>query len=72
MEPQSLKLRGGAIGGARIWADVPKQERYAARKWAFVAAVDAVANGRTTRRYFVLNVDTGDMEEATRVRANLP
>ena len=66
-EPGVVKIRAGAIGRARIWADVPRQKRYAGRRWAFVAAVDAVAGGRRTRRYFVLHVNTEAMEEETQV-----
>lgn len=72
VEPQAVRIRAGAIGRARVWADVPKEARYAGRRWAFVAAVDAVANGRRTRRYFVLHVNSGKLEEATQVRGNLP
>jgi hypothetical protein len=68
IEPGVVKIRAGAIGRARIWADVPREPRYAGRRWAFVAAVDAVAGGRRTRRYFVLHVNTEPMEEETRVR----
>lgn len=64
-EPGVVKVRAGAIGQARIEAFVPRQKRYAGRRWAFVAAVDAQAHGRTTRRYFVLHVITSDLEEET-------
>ena len=67
-EPGVVKIRAGAIGRARIWADVPNQPRYKGRRWAFVAAVDAVAGGRRTRRYFVLNVNTEKLEEKPRAR----
>ena len=65
LEPGVVKIRAGAIGRARIWADVPREPRYAGRRWAFVAAVDAVAGGRRTRRYFVLHVNAKEMEEET-------
>ena len=68
IEPDVVKIRAGAIGRARIWAVVPRQKRYAGRRWAFVAAVDAVAGGRRTRRYFVLHVNFEEMEEDTRAR----
>ena len=67
-EPGAVKVRAGAIGRARVWADVPREPRYAGRRWAFVAAVDAVAGGRRTRRYFVLHVNTERSEEEKRVR----
>jgi hypothetical protein len=67
-EPGVVKVRAGAIGRARIWADVPREPRYAGRRWAFVAAVDAVAGGRRTRRYFVLHMNTPEMEEETQAR----
>jgi hypothetical protein len=67
-DPGVVKVRAGAIGVARIWTDVPRQTRYAGRRWAFVTAVDAVAGGRRTRRYFVLYVNADEMEEKTRVR----
>jgi hypothetical protein len=66
-EPGIVKVRAGAVGRARIWADVPREKRYAGRRWAFVAAVDAVAGGRRTRRYFVLHVTADEMEEETQV-----
>ena len=68
IEPGVVTVRAGAIGRARIWADVPRESRYAGRRWAFVAAVDAMAGGRRTRRYFVLHVNAEPMEEATRAR----
>lgn len=67
-EPEVVKIRAGAIGRARVWASVPKQARYAGRRWAFVAAVDAEADGRRTRRYFVLHADAERLEEETRKR----
>lgn len=63
-----VKVRAGAIGSARIGVVVPRQARYAGRRWAFVAAVDAVAGGRRTRRYFVLNITTPDLEADMRAR----
>lgn len=68
LEPSVVKVRAGAIGSARIGVVVPRQARYAGRRWAFVAAVDAVAGGRKTRRYFVLNVTTPNLEEETQAR----
>lgn len=65
-ESGAVKVRAGAIGRARMWASVPREERYAGRRWAFVAAVDAVSGGRRTRRYFVLYANTRDLEEETR------
>ncbi len=65
-EPGVVKVRAGAIGRARIWAVVLREPRYAGRSWAFVAAVDAVAGGRRTRRYFVLHVNTERLEEEKR------
>ena len=67
-EPGETKIRAGAIGRARIWAVVPRESRYAGRRLAFVVAVDAVAGGRRTRRYFVLHVNSEPLEEETRVR----
>lgn len=64
-ESSVVKVRAGAIGSARIGVVVPRQARYAGRRWAFVVAVDAVAGGRRTRRYFVLNMSTPDREEET-------
>lgn len=64
-ESSVVKVRAGAIGSARIGVVVPRQARYAGRRWAFVAAVDAVAGGRRTRRYFVLNMSTRELEEET-------
>jgi len=64
-EKSVIKVPAGAIGSARIGVVVPRQRRYAGRRWAFVVAVDAVAGGRRTRRYFVLNVSTPELEEET-------
>jgi len=59
----SIKLRAGAIARARAWASIPREKRYAGRKWALVGAVEAANGGRRTRRYFVLHVSTPDMEQ---------
>jgi hypothetical protein len=67
-DPVVVKVRAGAIGRARVWSLVPKEKRYAGRRWAFVAAVDAVAAGRTTRRYFVLHVNPDETEVEPRAR----
>lgn len=67
-EPATITVRAGAIGSVRVWADVPRQPRYAGRKWAFVAAVDASGGGRATRRHFVLHAETREMEEEKRAR----
>lgn len=66
LEPRVVKVRAGAIGSARISVSVPREERYAGRSWAFVAAVDAEAGGRRTRRYFVLHFNPEKPEEKTR------
>ena len=68
LDPGVVKVRAGAIGSARIGVAVPRQARYAGRLWTFVVAADAVAGGRRTRRYFVLNVNTSDWEEDKRAR----
>jgi hypothetical protein len=68
VDPSVVKVRAGAIGSARIGVSVPRERRYAGRRWAFVAAVDAAAHGRRTRRYFVLTVRTSDWEEDKRAR----
>jgi hypothetical protein len=68
VEPAVVKVRAGAIGSARLEVSVPRERRYAGRRWAFVAAVDAAAHGRRTRRYYVLNVSTQDWEEETQAR----
>ena len=67
-DPSTVKVRAGAIGRARIWAAIPRQKRYAGRRWGFVVAIDAEAKGRRSRRYYVLHVNTEEMEEETRVR----
>jgi len=64
----SLKVRAGAIARARARILVPRERRYAGRKWAFVAAVEAEAGGRRTRRYFVLHATTPDLGEDARSR----
>ncbi len=65
-EAESIKVRAGAIGRARIWASIPNQSRYVGRRFAFVAAADAVAGGRRTRRYFVYYAVLDGPEGATR------
>lgn len=70
-DPSVVKVRAGAIGSARIVVSVPREARYFAKRWAFVAAVDAAARGRKTRRYFVLHVATrgaNEEEDDKRVR----
>lgn len=66
--PGVVEVRAGAIGSARIEAVVPRQRRYAGRKFAFVVAVDAEAKGRRTRRWFVLTADAAQWEEERAVR----
>lgn len=61
-DPGSVTVPAGAIGRARIWAAIPRQARYAGRHWAFVVAVDADGKSGRTRRWYVLHVDTSDME----------
>jgi len=68
VRPDVVEVRAGAIGSARIEAVVPRQARYAGRRFAFVVAVDAAARGRTTRRWFVLTMDATQWEEETRAR----
>lgn len=63
LTPSVVEVRAGAIGSARVEASVPRQQRYAGRKFAFVVAVDAEAGGRVTRRWFVLTTDTSQWEE---------
>ncbi|MBI3564731.1 MAG: hypothetical protein HY079_06005 [Elusimicrobia bacterium] len=63
LTPSVVEVRAGAIGSARLEAAVPRQERYAGRKFAFVVAADAEAGGRVTRRWFVLTTDTSRWEE---------
>jgi hypothetical protein len=62
-EPAVVKIPAGAIGSARIGVAVPREPRYAAKRWAFVAAVDAAEGGKRTRRYFLLHVSTRDWKE---------
>lgn len=68
LDPGVVKVRAGAIGSVRIGVSLPRQARYAGRRWAFVAAVDAVSGVRRSRRYFALNVRTPDWEEDMRAR----
>ena len=67
-DPGVVKIRAGAVGRARIWAAVPRQARYAGRRWAFVAAIDVVTGGVKTRRYFVLLAQTQEQEEDMQAR----
>lgn len=62
-DSETLKVRAGAIARARAWASVPREKRYAGRRWAFVGAVEASGGGRRTRRYFVLHVTTPPLED---------
>jgi hypothetical protein len=61
--PSVVKVPAGAIVTARVGVAVPRQPRYAAKKWTFVAAVDATAGQRRARRYFALHVSTRDWKE---------
>ncbi len=61
--PSVVKVRAGAIGSARIWAVVPRERRYAGRKFFAMVAVDAAAGGRRTRRWVVATVDATQWEE---------
>lgn len=63
IEPSVVKVRAGAIGSARVWAVVPRETRYAGRKFFAVVAVDAAAGGRLTRRWVVATVDAMQLEE---------
>jgi hypothetical protein len=63
LAPAVVKIPAGAIGSARIGVAVPLERRYAAKRWTFVAAVDAAAGGKRTRRYFLLHVSTRDWTE---------
>lgn len=67
-EPGVVNVRAGAIGSARIEAHVPRQARYAGRRFAFVVAADAESGGRRTRRWFVLTMDATQLEEDSRAR----
>ena len=62
-EPAVVRVPAGAIGSVRVGVAVPRQARYADRKWTFVAAADAAAGGRRTRRYFVLRVVTQELKK---------
>jgi hypothetical protein len=66
LDPGVVTVRAGAIGRARVWADVPRQARYEGRRMAFIAAVDAESRGRRTRRYYVLYLNLTQMEEEKR------
>ena len=68
LDPGVVKVRAGAIGSARIGVSIPRQKRYAGRHWVFVVAVDSVADGRRSRRYFTLHMRTPDWEEDMRAR----
>lgn len=68
LEPGVVKIRAGAIGRARIWTSIPREARYAGRRWSFAAAADAESGGRRTRLYFVLDVTTPELEETPRAR----
>ncbi len=68
VRPGVVEVRAGAIGSARVEAVVPRQARYAGRRFAFVLAADAAAGGRRTRRWFVLTVVPDQLEEDSRAR----
>jgi hypothetical protein len=62
-EAGTVKVRAGAIGRARLLARIPREKRYAGRRWYFVAAVDARGAKGAARRWFVLHVRTPDWKE---------
>lgn len=68
LEPGTIKVRAGAIASARVKVAIPREKRYAGRRWVFAAAVDAEAGGRRTRRWFVLHVETPQWEESKQAR----
>ncbi len=68
LEPNVVTVRAGAIGSVRIRAVVPREKRYAGRKYFGMVAVDAAAGGRRTRRWFVATVDASQWEEDHAVR----
>ncbi len=62
VKPGSLAVPAGKIATAVVSVSVPDEARYAEKSWAFVVAVDAADGGKTTRRYFLLDVTTAGKE----------
>jgi hypothetical protein len=53
-----VRVSPGRVADATFDLEVPAQDRYRNRRFAFVVAVDAEAGGRKTRRWWVLYVKT--------------
>jgi hypothetical protein len=60
----ALRVKPGKVVEASFELAIPAQKRYRGRKWAFVTAVDAEANGRIGRTWWTLYVHTQDEEES--------
>jgi hypothetical protein len=58
-----VHVPAGEFAEAPLELDIPRQERYRGRKWAFVVAVDAEQDGRRSRSWWTLYVRTMDAEE---------
>lgn len=62
---KATRVAAGGMAEAALELEVPGQERYRGRKWAFVVAVDAEGpGGRIGRTWWTLLVKTADAEVA--------
>lgn len=57
-----VKVPAGAVREAALEIEVPREARYAGRKWSFLVALDAEGGGTRGRKWFVMSVTTGKLE----------
>lgn len=54
----ALRVKPGEVSEASFTLEIPRQDRYRGRRWAFVVAVDARAGDRIGRSWWTLHVST--------------
>lgn len=59
-----VRVKAGAVTEAAFALEIPRQERYRGRRWAFVVAVDEAGGGRSGRTWWTLYVRTQDREDS--------
>jgi hypothetical protein len=60
----ALRVEPGQVSEMTFTLEIPRQQRYRGRKWAFVVAVDAEGGGRVSRTWWTLYVRTQDEEKS--------
>lgn len=65
VEPESIRVPAGRVASARASLLIPRQARYAGRRWTFAVWAEAKSVGGTVRRRLLLRVETeGEAKEA--------